>query len=38
MGTLETGSSADQREFVDAVEAWVEKELRPVARTRWSSR
>jgi alkylation response protein AidB-like acyl-CoA dehydrogenase len=32
MGTLETGSSADQREFVDAVEAWVEKELRPVAR------
>jgi alkylation response protein AidB-like acyl-CoA dehydrogenase len=32
MTTETTRSAADEHEFVDAVEAWAEKELRPVAR------
>ncbi len=32
MNSETTRSAADEREFVDAVEAWAEKELRPVAR------
>ncbi|MBI3374348.1 MAG: acyl-CoA dehydrogenase family protein [Betaproteobacteria bacterium] len=32
MDTRATDKSSDQHEFVDAVETWVEKELRPVAR------
>lgn len=32
MNSETTRSAADEREFVDAVEAWADKELRPVAR------